>query len=296
MELDKFSGLNVRISPTAVIGNNVRIGDNTVVYDNVVIGDNTIICNDCVLGEPLNSYYSDMENYINPKTVIGSNSLIRSHSIIYADSIFGECFQTGNRVTIREKVKMGIHCSVGTLSDLQGYAEFGDYVRLHSNVHIGQGSNIGNYCWIFPYTVFTNDPTPPSNINIGPTVGDYSIIATKCVLLPGVNIGKHCLVGASTTVVKDVDDYKVVVGTPGKVVKDIRDILDRETGTPHYPWPYRFGRNMPWESCGYQSWISLQENRDDALVDCESVCMHDVVGGGKYLIINNLYKLDRRVA
>ena len=34
MKLDKFSGTNVRISPTAKIGKNVRIGDNTVIYDN----------------------------------------------------------------------------------------------------------------------------------------------------------------------------------------------------------------------------------------------------------------------
>ena len=35
MELDKFSGVGVRISPWAKIGENVRIGDNTIIYDNV---------------------------------------------------------------------------------------------------------------------------------------------------------------------------------------------------------------------------------------------------------------------
>ena len=263
MELDKFVGVNVRISPSAVIGKNVKIGDNTIVYDNVVIGDNTIVCNDCVIGEPLNGYYSEQETYVNPKTVIGASSLIRSHSIIYADSVFGEGFQTGHRVTIREKVKMGAHCSVGTLSDLQGYSEFGDYVRMHSNVHIGQGSRIGNYCWIYPYTVFTNDPTPPSEVCIGPIVGDYSIVATHCLLMPGITIGKHCLIGACSMVSKDIEDYKVVVGSPGKVIKDIREVKDRETGESHYPWPYRFGRNMPWKSCGYEEWLdSLKKQRN----------------------------------
>ena len=33
MKLDKFSGANVRISPTAKIGKNVKIGDNTFIYD-----------------------------------------------------------------------------------------------------------------------------------------------------------------------------------------------------------------------------------------------------------------------
>ena len=254
-----FSGKGLRISPSAKIGNNVRIGDRTIIYDNVEIGDNAIICNDCVIGEPLSSYYSNPDNYENPITVIGANSLIRSHTIIYADSIFGDCLQTGHHVTIREKTKMGIHCSVGTVSDIQGYSEFGDYVRLHSNVHIGQSSRVGNYCWIYPYTVFTNDPTPPSEICIGPTVGNYSIVATHCLLLPGVKIGQHCLIGACSMVSKDVADYSVAVGTPARSVKDIREVIDRETGEPHYPWPMRFDRNMPWQEVGYEQWIIEQE-------------------------------------
>ena len=255
MLLDKFLGMNVSISPSAKIGRNVRIGNNTVIYDNVEIGDNTIICNDCVLGEPLNSYYENSEKYENPPLKIGANSLIRSHTIIYAGSKLGDFLQTGHRVTMRENIVMGNHCSVGTLSDLQGYAEFGDYVRMHSNVHIGQGSKIGNFCWIYPYTVFTNDPTPPSDICVGPIVDDFSIIATHCLLLPGVEIGKHCLVGACSMVSKNVDDYKVAVGIPAKIVKDIRDVKDRETGKSHYPWPNRFDRGMPWKNMGYQEWL-----------------------------------------
>lgn len=260
MVLDKFTGEGVRISPTAIIGKNVRIGDRTVVYDNVEIGDNTIICNDCVIGEPLNAYYSAPDTYKNPKTIIGANSLIRSHTIIYADSKFGEGLQTGHRVTIREKTQMGAHCSIGTVSDIQGHSVFGDYVRMHSNVHIGQKSRIGNYCWVFPYTVFTNDPTPPSESCMGPSVGDYSIIATHCLLLPGITIGCHCLIGAFTMVSKDVEDYKVVLGAPGKVIKDVREVIDRETGKAHYPWPKRFNRGMPWAGIGYDQWMKEQKD------------------------------------
>ena len=80
----KFNNINVSIGRNAQIGKNVKIGDNTTIYDNVVIGDNTIIANDCIIGELLNSYYDDIENYKNPETIIGANSLIRSHCIKYA--------------------------------------------------------------------------------------------------------------------------------------------------------------------------------------------------------------------
>ncbi len=259
MELSKFSGTNVRISSTAIIGKNVKIGDNTIIYDNVVIGDNTIICNDCVIGEPLNNYYYEEATYVNPKTVIGPNSLIRSHCIIYAGNEIGDHFQCGHRVTIREHMKIGTHCRVGTVSDLQGYSEVGNYVSMHSNVHIGMHSKIGNYCWIYPYTVFTNDPTPPSEVCVGPTVGDYSIVATHCLLLPGVKIGSNCLVGACSMVSKNIDDYQVAVGSPAKMVKDVRNVRDRETGEPHYPWPNRFDRGMPWKDVDYQEWLKENE-------------------------------------
>ena len=255
MELEKFSGKNVNISRSAVIGKNVKIGDNTTIYDNVVIEDDSVICNDCVIGEPLTSYYSNLQSYINPATIIKKGALIRSHSIIYASCIIDEYFQCGHRVTIRENMEIGKHCSVGTLCDLQGNSEIGNYTRLHSNVHIGMNSKIGNYCWIFPYTVFTNDPTPPSNVCIGATVGDYTVIATHCLLLPNVTIGSNCLIGAFSSVTKNVEDFKVVIGSPGKIVKDIRDIKDKITGEPHYPWPERFGRGMPWQEMGYKKWI-----------------------------------------
>lgn len=251
----KFNGKNITISPLAQIGKNVRIGDNTTIYDHVIIGDHSTICNDCVLGEPLNSYYTD-PNYINPPLIIGANALIRSHSIFYAGSSFGNNLSTGHRVTIREKIIAGDFFSVGTLSDLQGYTTFGDYCRLHSNVHIGQQSKIGNFVFIYPYVVFTNDPHPPSNICQGPTVGDYTQIAVQAILMPMITIGSNCLIGAHATVGKNFEDGQVIVGSPAKALCPITEIKSKEKeGMMHYPWMYHFERGMPWEGIGYDAWL-----------------------------------------
>lgn len=260
----KFNKKNITISNSAIIGENVKIGDNCIIYDHVVIGDNTTIANDCVIGEPLHDYYFDT-SYTNPKTIIGANSFIRSHSIIYANSEFGENFSTGHRVTIRENSKFGKNCRVGTLSDIQGFVEFGDYCWLHSNVHIGQKSIIGNFVFIYPYVVFTNDPTPPSNICIGPTIGDFSQIAVGTVLLPGTKIGKHCLVGAQSLVGGDHEDYQLIVGNPAKSIKDVRTLKSKEKDNigSHYPWPYHFSRGMPWEIDGFEKWKILNGYEND---------------------------------
>ncbi|MFT5971015.1 MAG: UDP-3-O-[3-hydroxymyristoyl] glucosamine N-acyltransferase [Flavobacteriales bacterium] len=254
----KFNNINVQISSLAILGKNVKVGDNTIIYDNVVIGDNTVICNDCTIGEPLNSYYSD-EGYINPKTIIGSDSLVRSHSILYAGSIFGDYFSCGHRVTVRENVHAQDHLSIGTLSDIQGFVKFGRYCRLHSNVHIGQKSIIGNFVFIYPYVVFTNDPLPPSNICIGPKVGDYTQIAVHSILLPGAIIGENCLIAANASVKGDFGDGLLIVGSPAKALGSILKLKD-STNLSYYPWMYNFERGMPWAGRGFKDWYNEEFN------------------------------------
>src|SRR5262245_48417140 len=122
------------VSKSAKLGKGVTIGAGTIVYDNVVIEDNVVIGPGCFIGEPLSSYYSGGA-YQNPELRIGEGSIIRSHSCLYAGSTIGKKFECGNRITIREKTKIGEHTRIGTLCDIQGNLTIGHYVRLHSNVH-----------------------------------------------------------------------------------------------------------------------------------------------------------------
>ena len=229
------------VSSKAKVGLNVKIGPFTVIHDNVSLGDGTTIEGFCELG--VSNYLSNGENLL-----IGKNSHIRSHSIFYEASVFGENLVTGHRVTVREKIRAGKNLQVGTLSDLQGHSEIGDYVRFHSNVHIGQKAKIGNFVWIFPYVVLTNDPHPPSNILKGVTVEDYAVIATMSVILPGVTIGSGCLIGAHSSVNKSTESNMLYAGSPAKkLYATSKVILQDGTGCPAYPWTNHFHRGYPEE-------------------------------------------------
>ena len=253
MENMKFNNINVHLGKNVNIGKNVKIGDNTTIYDNVTIEDNTIICNDCVIGEPTNKYYHD-EKYENPETVIGKNSLIRSHCILYAGSTFGEGLNTGHRATIREGMKIGSHCLISTLVDIQGNSAIGDYTRIYSNVHICEFSKIGSYVFIYPFTIFTNDPRPPSNTYKGPSIGDYTIIAVHSSILPGVEIGENCLIGANSVVNRNVDSFSFVAGSPARYISDVRKIRSNEHEGFQYPWMKNFDRGMPWSGISFEEW------------------------------------------
>lgn len=254
--MKNFSGIH----PTALIGDGVRIGENvrigahSVVYDNVIIGDGCQIGGGVILGEPTAAIYRDHDLYENPSLVLGAGSVVRSGSILYAGSSFGDKLETGHRVTIREGTNAGVNLRVGTLSDIQGDCQIGNFVRFHSNVHIGQKSVIGNYVWIFPYVVLTNDPHPPSDVMLGVVVEDYAVIATMAVVLPGVVVGQDALVGAGSIVNRSVEREAVVTGNPAKQVCSVRDIKSKQDGSQVYPWRYGFDRGMPWEGQGFERW------------------------------------------
>ena len=231
------------IHPTAIVhkeaqlGSNVVIGPFTVIHKNVCIGDDTVIGSHCEIGHPVHNPADS------GKLVIGKNSFFRSHSVFYEGSSFGDNLITGHRVTVREKTVAGRAFQIGTLSDIQGHCEIGDFVRFHSNVHIGQGSKIKNYVWIFPYVVLTNDPHPPSNVLMGVTVEDYVAIATMSIILPGVTVGEGVLVGAHSSVSRDVKPDTVVAGSPAKYICDTNAIkLKDGSEMSAYPWRRHFHR------------------------------------------------------
>lgn len=241
-------GENVRIHEKVKIGKGVTIGDNAIIYENVEIGDNSFIGPNCILGEPLAPFYHE-KHYQNPPLKIGKDSIIRSDSILYAGSTFGEGFETGHKVTIREYSEFGEHCRVGTLSDIQGYVKVGRYCRFHSNVFVAQTSIVKDYVWLLPHVVLTNDPHPPSQCIQGPTVEGYAVVAAGAIIMPGVKIGRDSLVGAQALVNKDVPPYTVVVGVPAKVLCSIHDIRCKEGKLEKpYPWRNHYSKGYPWEA------------------------------------------------
>ncbi len=240
--MEKNSDITYNIHSTAIvsaeakIGANVMIGPYTIVHKNVIIEDGTVIESHCEIGHPTPKFGSS-------PLKIGKNSFIRSHSIFYEGSTFGENLVTGHRVTVREETNAGQNFQIGTLCDIQGHCEIGNFVKFHSNVHIGQHSTIKDYVWIFPYVVLTNDPHPPSDVMMGVTIEKYVAIATMSVILPGVTVKEGALVGAHSSVGKDVEPNTVVAGVPAKYICDTDKIkLKDGSGNNAYPWRRHFHR------------------------------------------------------
>ncbi len=236
------------ISSKAKIGRNVTIEPYCIIHDNVEIGDNCFIGSFSEIGLPTPLAQTN-------KLVIGGNSTIRSHSVLYIGSMIGECFSTGHYASVRENSEIGKNVQLGSRSDIQGDCSIGDYTKMHADVHIGKYSKIGSYVWLFPEVLLTNDPTPPSENLQGVTIEDFAVLAAKVLVLPGVTIYKDAVIAASSVVKSDVPEGKMFSGNPGKVVCNA-NIL-RCADNPKikaYPWRSRFHRGYNEEDV--QQWLN----------------------------------------
>jgi acetyltransferase-like isoleucine patch superfamily enzyme len=200
----------------------------TRIFANVELGDGVQLGSSCVIGQPPRGK-QDGELL----TRVGSGSVIRSHTVVYAGNVIGERFSTGHGVMIREENRIGDDVSVGSHSIVEHHVSIGNGVRIHSQAFIPEYSVLEDGCWIGPNVVLTNayHPMCPKAKEClkGPTVRRGAKIGANATLLPDITIGEDALVGAGSVVVDDVAAGAVVAGNPARVIKDISDL-----GCPYY--------------------------------------------------------------
>lgn len=72
----------------------------------------------------------------------------------------------------------------------------------------------------------------------GCEIGDYSLIGINAVVLSGAKIGRNCLIGANALVTegKEIPDNSLVMGTPGKVIREltVEEIEDLKVSADGY--------------------------------------------------------------
>jgi sugar O-acyltransferase (sialic acid O-acetyltransferase NeuD family) len=114
-----------------------------------------------------------------------------SSTIIAKDARIGEGTVIFHRAVIQTGVVLGKHVIVNTAASVDHDCQVADFAHISpsavlcGNVTIGEGSQVG----------------------------------ANATIIPNISIGRWCIVGAGAVVVKDIPDFAVVVGNPGKIIK-----------------------------------------------------------------------------
>jgi len=116
---------------------------------------------------------------IHDKAIISENSKIGNGSVVMAGGI------------INTDVEIGNHCIINTGAVIDHDCKIDDYCHISPNVSLAGNVNVGE----------------GAHIGIG-----------ACVI-QGIKIGKWTTIGAGAVIVKDIPDFAIVVGNPGKIIK-----------------------------------------------------------------------------
>lgn len=159
---------------------------------------------------------------------LGPRARIRSGSVIYAGSSIGEEFQTGHNVVIREQNVLGKHVQIWNNTTIDYGCRIGDNVKIHTNCYIAQFTVMEDDVFLAPGVTIANDLHPGCAFSAecmrGPTLQRGVQVGVNVTITPRVTIGAYSVIGSGAVITRDIPPHSLVVGNPGRVIKQIEAI------------------------------------------------------------------------
>jgi len=130
---------------------------------------------------------------------------------------------------VRSGASIGANCILGYGVYVDAGVHIGDNCKLQNRVSVYHGVTIEDGVFVGPHVAFTNDKHPRAiradgslstddDWTVSPTlVRAGASIGAGAVILPGVTLGRWCLVGAGAVVSRDVPDHGLVTGNPARL-------------------------------------------------------------------------------
>ncbi|MCK5145758.1 N-acetyltransferase [bacterium] len=156
-----------------------------------------------------------------------SEKKYRVHESAYVDDNveIGEGTGIWHFSHVQSGTKIGKVCTLGQNVNVANNVAIGNYVKIQNNVSIYEGVTLEDYVFCGPSMVFTNIMNPRckypqrgSKFYLDTLVKEGASIGANATIVCGHTLGRHCFVGAGSTVIRDVPDYALVVGNPARIV------------------------------------------------------------------------------
>ena len=118
--------------------------------------------------------------------------------------------------------RLGRDCSLGQNVMIAENVRIGDRAKIQNNVALYVGVTLEDDVFLGPSCVFTNVSNPRSQV-VRRALYEKTLvrrgasIGANATIVCGVTLGRYAFVAAGSVVTRDVPDYGLVVGVPGRL-------------------------------------------------------------------------------
>jgi len=120
---------------------------------------------------------------------------------------------------IYKSAKIGRNCTIGSYTEIGENVQIGNNCKIGAYVFIPKGVVIGDNVFVGPRVCFTNDKYPKAvgEWQVVPTlVKNNSSIGANCTILCGVTVEEGAMIGAGSTITKNVPAGETWIGYAAK--------------------------------------------------------------------------------
>tara|TARA_X000000950_G_scaffold217493_1_gene261702 strand:+ start:3931 stop:4521 length:591 start_codon:yes stop_codon:yes gene_type:complete len=133
---------------------------------------------------------------------------------------------------VMKNSEIGKNCNIGQNVVISPNVSIGNNVKIQNNVSVYTGVTLDDDVFLGPSMVFTNVINPRSHIRrteefMKTRLKRGSTIGANATIVCGNTIGKYALIGAGAVVTKNIPDYALIVGNPGKQIGWISEYGER---------------------------------------------------------------------
>jgi UDP-2-acetamido-3-amino-2,3-dideoxy-glucuronate N-acetyltransferase len=150
------------------------------------------------------------------------NYFVHESSYIDEPCEIGEGTKIWHFSHIMKNSKIGRQCNIGQNVVISPEVTIGDNVKLQNNVSVYTGVVLEDDVFCGPSMVFTNVVNPRSHVSRKDEyrktlVKKGASIGANATVVCGHTIGRFAFIGAGAVVTKDIPDYALIVGNPGRL-------------------------------------------------------------------------------
>lgn len=206
-----------QIGPFAVVHGGTTVGEQARVEEHTVVGLPE-------LGYAVGRIYPGTGG----GTTIGAGAVIRAGAIIYADVQIGVNALVGHGTLLRTNVQVGTETQLGHHLTVERSTRIGRDVRCSPGSHITSSAVLADRVFLGAGVRTINDKTmtwrAPQRKPVlkAPQFDTGAKVGTGSVVLAGVTIGEHALIGADSLVTRDVPPWSLAYGHPARVQGEAR--------------------------------------------------------------------------